>query len=126
LEKNGAIRYFGYIEQAYLPLVYSAARVLLFPSLYEGFGLPVLEAMQSGTAVMTSENSSMSEVAGEAALLINPLDIDNMIESIKRLHNDDAYVKELVVRSIKQSSKFSWHKCVEKTISLYKKILTET
>ncbi len=125
LEKKGAVKYFGYIEQSYLPLVYSAARALFYPSIYEGFGLPVLEAMQSGTAVLTSENSSMSEVAGEAALLVNPLDIDNMVESIKRLHSNDAYVEELVIKGIKQSAKFSWNRCVEKTILLYKKVLAE-
>ena len=76
LQTEGAVRYLGYVDQRLLPILVAGARAVLYPSLYEGFGLPVLEAMQSGTATMTSRETSMAEISGDASLLVNAIDTE--------------------------------------------------
>lgn len=122
LSAKGWVSYIGYAPQAQLPILYSAARALLFPSLYEGFGLPVLEAMQSGTAVMTSVDSSMSEITSDSAALIWPHDIDKLSFEITHLEQDSRYVDCLVEKGLLRSKQFSWDKCVGDTLSLYKQL----
>ena len=120
LEEEGAVRYLGYVAQHLLPGLIAGARALLYPSLYEGFGLPVLEAMQSGTAVLASENSAMSEVGGNAVALVDPLDIDQMADLTRRLACDDELVASLAARGLARSSHFSWKLCAEQTLNVYK------
>jgi alpha-1,3-rhamnosyl/mannosyltransferase len=98
----------------------AGARALLFPSLYEGFGLPVVEAMKCGTAVMTSANSAMSEISGGAALLAKALETDDICEKILQLHNDMDLVNSLELRGLALSEKFSWEQCAQETVRLYK------
>lgn len=117
---KGWVKYLGYVNQAHLPLFYAAARTLLFPSLYEGFGLPVLEAMKSGTAVLTSQNSSMSEITQDNALLIEPFDIDSMKRQIIELSMNDELVMDLQNKGLERSKVFGWEKTLSRTIEVYK------
>ncbi len=122
LANTGLVRYLGYVERSYLRLLLAGARALLFPSLYEGFGLPVIEAMQSGTAVLTSRNSAMSEISAGSALLTDALDIREISDSILRLHNDDPLVDKLQCQGLDVGTRFSWDRCAEETFNVYESL----
>lgn len=107
------------LDEVDLPLLYSSAQVLLYPSLYEGFGLPVLEAMACGTPVITSNVSAMPEVGGDAAYYVNPMSIDEISKSVKLVMEDSGLRKELINKGFIQAKKFSWDECVQKTIKVY-------
>jgi glycosyltransferase involved in cell wall biosynthesis len=108
----------GYVPQDDLPILLSGARLFAFPSLYEGFGLPVLEAMACGTPVLCSNVSSLPEVAGNAALLIDPLDVESMAEAMNRLLQDEELRVRLVKRGFQQVRQFSWNRCARETLSV--------
>jgi len=107
LDGGQRIRWLGYLPRQTLATVIAGARAVLFPSLYEGFGLPVLEAMALGTPVVTSNTSSLPEVAGEAALLIDPLDTRALAQAIQSLDGDDAAVAQLSRAGLAQAERFS-------------------
>ncbi len=109
----------GYVPDSDLPFLYSGARSLIFPSLYEGFGLPVLEAMACGTPVIASNTSSIPEVAGNAGILIDVGDIDAMKASIEMICEDNKEFSRLSDLGIIQADKFSWQKCAVETYSAY-------
>ena len=113
----------GFISDELLPVFYSAADAFVYPSLYEGFGLPPLEAMSCKTPVITSNTTSIPEVTGDSALLINPHDINDLSESIRKLVNDDDLKLELAEKGYKRSLQFSWKQTAEKTINAYKNII---
>ncbi len=117
------IRHLSYVRPEQLVTLIRGARALLFPSLYEGFGLPVLEAMQLGTPVMTSRVASLPEVAGDAAVLVNPLDIADMARAIKTLDDDGDLRTELRARGREQALRFSSEKYRERISDLYRKLL---
>lgn len=118
------VRVLGYIDREDLPTIYTGARCFVLTSLYEGFGLPVLEAMACGTPVIISDNSSLREVGGKAALYIdNPLDSKEIAESITCVINNNGLMEKMRKRGFKQVKRFSWDKTVEKTIQIYKNIL---
>ncbi|PTB98820.1 glycosyltransferase family 1 protein [Marinobacter sp. Z-F4-2] len=122
-ERQGWAKYLGFLPAEELPLLYSGARLFVFPSLYEGFGLPVLEAMQSGVPVVCSDRGSLPEVAGDAALLANPNDVSELTQSINNsLSNDESTRKVLVARSTARASKFNWEACSNGTTSVYRKL----
>ncbi len=106
-----------------MPLLYAAANILLYPSLYEGFGLPIIEAMASGLPVITSNTSSMPEVGGDAALYVDPENLDDMKKKIEELFEDKKLQSTLKERGIKRAKEFSWEKCCSQTISLYNSLL---
>lgn len=108
----------GYIPDDDLPALMSGALVFVFPSLYEGFGLPVLEAMACGTPVVSSEVSSLPEVAGEAALLVDPLDTDALAETLLRIVEDADLRRDLVTRGLQQVQRFSWRRCAQETLQV--------
>jgi glycosyltransferase involved in cell wall biosynthesis len=108
----------GYVPQDDLPALLSGARLFVFLSLYEGFGLPVLEAMACGTPVLCSNVSSLPEVAGEAALLVDPLDIESMAEAMNRLLQDEGLRTQLVERGYRQVRQFSWDRCARETLAV--------
>ena len=118
--KQGWLKYLGYVDQHSLSVLYSSCRGFLFPSRYEGFGLPVLEAMAAGTPVITSNVTSLPEVAGDAALLVDPDDIDLLASHIQSLLLDDLLCHQLVQKGFVQNAKFSWRKCAIETINAYK------
>ncbi len=120
-EEKGGVRFLGHIPFKDLPALYSGGEALLYPSLYEGFGLPILEAMACGTPVVTSNISSMPEVAGDAAVLVNPKDIDSITAGIKKsLQNR----KELVRKGLKRVKEFSWEKTARATLAVYNEALS--
>lgn len=123
LEQSGQVRRLGYTPQADLHCLYAGAGAFAYPSLYEGFGLPVLEAMCSGIPVLTSSRSSLPEVAGDAALLIDPEDVDAITAGLERLLTDTAWRTAAVARGLQQASRFSWARCVEETVAVYRKAL---
>jgi glycosyltransferase involved in cell wall biosynthesis len=114
----GRVLFPGYIEDVDLPALLSAARAFVYPSLYEGFGIPVLEAQTCGAPVMTSNNSSLPEVAGDAALLVDPHDVDAIAAAMYRLATDDALCAELVRRGFENVKRFSWEKCARETLAV--------
>ena len=123
LERRGHLIRTGYLEGAPLRLLMGSARMLLFPSLYEGFGLPILEAMASGTPVITSNCSSMPEVGGEAALYIDPTGSEHLTEAILRLYDDDALWENLQQAGLRRAVEFSWERTAELTLSAYREAL---
>ncbi|MBX3701923.1 MAG: glycosyltransferase family 4 protein [Dokdonella sp.] len=124
LEARDEARRLGYVDEAELPLLYAGAHAFAFPSLYEGFGLPVLEAMASGIPVLTSRGSSLDEVARDAdgaiALGIDPLDEAAIGDGLRRLLADDAWRAQARTRGIAQAGRFTWSRCVEATVAAYR------
>jgi glycosyltransferase involved in cell wall biosynthesis len=122
---EGRVHFTGYVDQADLPAIYSAASVFVFPSLHEGFGLPVLEAMACGTPVVTSATSSLPEVAGDAAVLVDPRDAHAIADAIARIWGDADEAERLRRAGIERASKFSWDACAEATLAVYRRVLDE-
>ncbi|PTB99148.1 glycosyltransferase family 1 protein [Marinobacter sp. Z-F4-2] len=120
-ERQGWARYLGFVPAAELPLLYAGARVFVFPSLYEGFGLPVLEAMSSGVPVICSNSSSLPEVAGSAALMSDAQDVVGMSENLERGLQDDLWREAAIAEGIERAGCFSWEHCVQGTIEVYRK-----
>lgn len=108
------VRLLGFVPDADLPALYKSALFFVYPSLYEGFGLPVLEALQMGTPVIASDSSSIPEVGGEAVLLVDPADTDALVASLKRLASDESLRVSLRSKSQAQAAKFTWKIFVEK------------
>jgi len=117
------VHFTGYVEQADLPAVYSAATVFVYPSLYEGFGLPILEAMACGVPVITSRVSSMPEVAGDAAILVNPTDEAELADALKKVVEDRDLQQSLRVKGIRRAKAFSWERCAEQTLRVYRSVI---
>lgn len=112
----------GQFSSYEMPLVYASAKVLLYPSFYEGFGLPILEAMAVGTPVITSNVSSMPEAGGEAALYVDPNNLDDIKEKLNHVMRDNDLRLELIKKGFIQSRKFSWKKCAEETAEVYRQL----
>jgi glycosyltransferase involved in cell wall biosynthesis len=110
----------GYVPDQDLAPIYGGALSFVYPSLYEGFGLPPLEAMQCGTPVITSNSSSLPEVVGDAGILVDPRDQSELSHAIWRLVNDAELRSQLSQKSLIRAQQFSWSKCVDKTIEVYK------
>jgi glycosyltransferase involved in cell wall biosynthesis len=116
------VRFLGYIPDETLSILYRLAAVFVFPSLYEGFGLPPLEAMACGAPVVTSNTSSLPEVAGDAAVLVDPYSIDSIVEGTERVLNDPAFANELRRRGPVRAREFSWEQSVAQTHGLYEAV----
>jgi len=113
----------GFIPTEDLVAIYNSATVFVFPSLYEGFGLPILEAMQSGCPVITTKESSLPEVAGEAAYYVDGYDVENIAKGIETVFNTKKLQDELSEKAIAQAKKFNWKKTAEETIEAYRQCL---
>jgi glycosyltransferase involved in cell wall biosynthesis len=109
----------GYVPDADLPLLYNAADVFAYPSLYEGFGLPVLEAMACGTPVITSNVSSLPEVSGDAARLVDPYDLDDIASAIFEIVRDIDVRTAWQVRGLARARLFTWERTAEQTVQIY-------
>lgn len=116
---SSKIIWLGHIETRDLAALYSGARVLIYASLYEGFGLPILSAMQAGCPVVTSNISSMPEVAGDAAILVNPKEVDDIKQGIKEALNKR---EELIKKGFERVKNFSWKKAARETLNVYKEV----
>lgn len=119
------VRFAGWTSEADLEGLYAAAQVMAFPSLMEGFGLPVLEAMRRGTPVACSSTSSLPEVAGDAALLFDPESVDDMRAAIGRLLGDEALRADLAARGAARAAQFSWERAARETVVVYRRALEE-
>ncbi len=108
----------GYVPDADLPVLLSGALAFVFPSLYEGFGLPMLEAMACETPVVCSNVSSLPEVAGEAALLVDPLDTESLVNAIGQIVTDEGLRRTLVERGLRQMQYFSWGRCAREILQI--------
>lgn len=112
----------GYVPAEDLPALYSLAETMAFPSIYEGFGLPVLEAMACGAPVVTSRSSSLAEVAGDAALLVNPFCVDELADALYRLHKEPDLRAELRERGLNRAALFTWESAARATVDLYEQV----
>jgi glycosyltransferase involved in cell wall biosynthesis len=117
------VHFIGFADDADLPALYSAARCFAFPSLYEGFGLPVLEAMACGTPVVTSNVSSLVEVAGDATLLVDPLSVDDINQALARLLTDEPLRAQLIERGLGQAAQFTWERAARQLLKIYRRML---
>ncbi|MGC9399277.1 MAG: glycosyltransferase family 4 protein [Anaerolineae bacterium] len=119
-----AVHFTGYVEDEDLPAVYAAATVFTFPSLYEGFGLPPLEAMACGVPVLCSNTSSLPEVVGDAALTIDPSDTEALRSALRRLLRDADLRADLRARGLARAAAFSWARAARETLAVYRSLLT--
>lgn len=117
------VRFLGYVPDEDLPALYSAAEFFVYPSLFEGFGLPVVEAFACGTPVITSRASSLVEVAEGAALLVDPLSIDDIAAAIESLAADSSERERLSRLGLVQAERYSWTEAARRTIDVYRKAL---
>lgn len=123
LIKQEQLYFLGYVSESDLPFLYSGAYGFIYLSIYEGFGLPLLEAMASGIPTLASDQSSMPEVVGSAALMVNPFDIDGITNKLNQLISDLTMRDQLKQLGPSQAAKFSWKSCVDNTILIYRQIL---
>ncbi|WP_099866480.1 glycosyltransferase family 4 protein [Pararhizobium haloflavum] len=117
--REGWAVYPGYVPNAHLPLLFAGARLFVLPSLYEGFGLPILEAMASGTPVIVSRNSSLPEVAGDAALYVEAEDTAELREAIARGLDDTQWRSDSIRKGLDRAALFSWRRCATETAAVY-------
>lgn len=117
------IHFPGFIEDEDLPAVMSGATALVYPSLYEGFGIPVVEAMACGVPVLTSNVSSLPEIAADAALTVDPTNVDALADSIRMLATDEALRNELSDKGLRRSKRYSWTSAAEQTLATYRRAL---
>lgn len=121
-EREGWLKYLGFVPGKDLPCLFSAATSFVFPSIYEGFGLPVLEAMASGTPVICSNATSLPEVAGDAALMHDPKDVDALTTSIQMMIGNAYEKQRMIDTGLARARQFSWSFCADKTIDAYEQV----
>ncbi|HEY3277433.1 MAG TPA: glycosyltransferase family 1 protein [Syntrophorhabdaceae bacterium] len=112
----------GFLPEEHLPLFYGLADVFVYPSLYEGFGLPCLEAMSSGCPVISSDLTSLPEVVGDAGILLDPLDVKGLGDAIFRVVSNDALKSEMRAKGFQQAKKFGWDKTAMKMLEIMKEV----
>jgi glycosyltransferase involved in cell wall biosynthesis len=120
---KSAVIFPGYVSDADLPAIYAGAQALAFPSEFEGFGLPVLEAMASGAPVVCSCTSSLPEVAGDAALMVDPLDVDALHDALRRVLSSQELADDLRQRGLTQAAQFSWERAAHETLAIYRRLM---
>lgn len=123
LVERGVIKPLGYVPDSAMPLIYSGAAAFVFPSLYEGFGLPPLEAMACGAPVISSQTSSLPEVVGSAGVLVDPLDVDAIAESLRQVLEDHAFAEVLAQQGVQRAAGFSWRRTAAQTIDVYRRVI---
>ncbi|MBI5118077.1 glycosyltransferase family 4 protein [Candidatus Poribacteria bacterium] len=125
LDLSNLIHFPGHIHLSDLAALHSMARAFAYPSLYEGFGLPCLEAMSCATPVITSDRSSLPEVVGDCALLVDPTSVESIAGALRRICTDEECHKELSARGPRRASRFSWLTTAKKTLDIYLRTLKE-
>lgn len=114
----------GYVSDEDLAAIYSGAAGFVYPSLYEGFGLPPLEAMQCGTPVIVSDSSSIPEVVGDAGIYVQPTDVLGIKDGMEKLLTDRIFAKELSLKSLEKAAEFSWAKSADKYVNIFQELTT--
>jgi alpha-1,3-rhamnosyl/mannosyltransferase len=122
---RGEVRLTGYVPQEDLPLLYAGARVFAYPSLYEGFGLPPLEAMACAVPVIASRRASLPEVVGDAGILVEAMDDVDIAEQMRKVIEDDALHSRLAQLGQARAQTFSWNQCAAETLALYQQVLRQ-
>jgi glycosyltransferase involved in cell wall biosynthesis len=123
---SGQVRPLGFTTDEDLAALYASAMVLVYPSLYEGFGLPPLEAMACGTPVIVSNRASLPEVVGNAGELVEPTDTDRLKELLKRFAEDPLHWQSRARQSLQRSAEFSWERCARETLQIYRKVVADS
>ncbi len=121
LQRDGCLQTLGYVPQADVPGLMRAADLFCFPSLYEGFGLPALEAAACGTAVLCANGSSLPEVMGEAAHYIDPHSPESIADGLRRILQDESYREALAARGLSHAAGFTWRRCAQETLEAYRR-----
>jgi len=116
------VLFIGWVPEADKPALYSGAAIFVFPSLYEGFGLPVLEAMSCGAAVVASDRASLPEIAGDGAILVDPLDASALTTAMADLLRDPAKREQLTEKGLRRAKLFSWEETLSQTITVYESV----
>jgi glycosyltransferase involved in cell wall biosynthesis len=111
------------VPEAQLPSLYRSAEALVFASLYEGFGLPVLEAMACGTPVITSNTTALPEVAGDAAVLVDPTSVDQIAEAMGRINRDSSLRKSLRSKGLIQAKRYSWESTIARVQGILENVI---
>ena len=122
----GSIVLTGYVPEADLPALYSGALCFIYPSYFEGFGLPPLEAMKCGAPVIVGNKTSLPEVVGEAALMIDPFDVSAIAAAIQRVISDSDFRSELRVKGMQRAKQFDWKETARRTLAVYEKAFTQS
>jgi glycosyltransferase involved in cell wall biosynthesis len=122
---GGSVVLPGYVSEADLPALYAGALCFAYPSFYEGFGLPPLEAMSCGAPVLTGNLTSLPEVVGDAGLTVDPFDTDAMAAALARLIDDDALRADLRERGLRRARRFDWRETARMTLQVYRRVLGE-
>ena len=120
---NENVKFIGYVDAVDKYALLSGATAFVFPSLYEGFGFPVLEAMACGVPVLCSNTSSLPEVAGEAALLVNPLQVDDIVRGLREITSNEDLRRTLIERGYQQAQKFTWSACADVVLNVFEEAL---
>ena len=123
---EGWLRYLGFVDEGLLPMLYAGAALFIYPSIYEGFGLPPVEAMASGVPVMVSHHSCLPEVCGDAVRYVDPDDPDAFVAALEQNLTDRKWQAESVQRGIDRARQFSWGRCVASTVAIYHKAASIT
>ncbi len=124
LQQSGdRVRFIGYVDAADKNALLSGAAAFVFPSLYEGFGFPVLEAMACGVPVLCSDTSSLPEVAGDAAVLVNPLEVGDIARGLQDITTNEDLRKKLIERGYQQAQRFTWQACADVVVGVFKEVL---
>jgi glycosyltransferase involved in cell wall biosynthesis len=121
LEVSDSVILTGYVPESDLPALYSGALALVYPSYFEGFGLPPLEAMQCGTAVIVGDKTSLPEVVGDAGVMVDPFDEDDIAAAIEKVINDSNLREQLRVKGLERAKLFNWRKTARQTLAVYQK-----
>lgn len=122
---EGWLKYLGFVAEADLPLLYAGCRLFTYPSWYEGFGLPIAEAMASGVPVLTSNCSSMPEVAASAAMLVEPGDVASISNGLECALEDDRWRGTAIAAGLRRAAELSWDACVQNTVLAYRQALRQ-
>jgi glycosyltransferase involved in cell wall biosynthesis len=121
LEVSNSVILTGYVPEADLPALYSGALCFIYPSYFEGFGLPPLEAMKCGAPVIVGNKTSLPEVVGDAGLLVDPFDVGSISSAIQSVINDSNLRSQLRVKGLERAKLFNWQETARQTLSVYKK-----
>jgi alpha-1,3-rhamnosyl/mannosyltransferase len=122
LIRSGELRLLGYVKDELIAPLYAGASVFCYPSRYEGFGLPALEAMASGVPVLTTNRTSLPEVVGSAGLMVDPDDVGSMRDSLRNLLEDRDLAMRLAAAGLERSTTFSWNRCALETLKVYEQV----
>ena len=125
LIRKGNLIPLGYLSDEQLAVVYAGAKLFVYPSLYEGFGIPPLEAMACGIPVVSSNRTSLPEVVGQAGVMVEPEDIQSMAQALESVLADSLKCSKMSRLGLQQASKFTWNACAEKTVGVYQKALSQ-